>query len=150
MERCNLELNKYYAFYTFHFAFFSTDFRRIWILNNLLNCCSTSNNVPKKWRNIYTLHFLQTFLVSLLKNWRYTLTSQHLLFYWMLTFLKEKAETFLTFLAFLRVASSVQWALCTLQDTCKTSKKRGLCHTFRRPLIVGLNCMRHTSVELMQ
>ena len=28
-------------------------------------------------------------------------------------------------------------------------KKRGSCHTFQIPLMVGLNCMRHTSAEFL-
>ena len=77
------------------------------------------------------------------------LASQHLLFYWRLTFLKETAKTFLKFLEFLQVAFSVQWASCTLQDTCKTSKKRGSCHTFQIPFMVSLICFRRTSAELI-
>ena len=63
-------------------------------LNNVLNCCSTSNHILKNWGNIYLQPWHQMFLVSILINCRYMLTSQHLFFYWLLVFLKENTENF--------------------------------------------------------
>ena len=119
-------------------------------LSIFLSWQSSSNHILKNWRNLYTLTSLQTFLVSLLKNCNYISIAQYLFFYWMLAFLKEKDETFIKCLAFLRVAFSVLRGYCTLWDTCKTLKKRDLrTYIFLRPLMVGLNCMSSTSAEFM-